>query len=277
MEIDLTQQAISMFSKASETFENNFSNKPIVRSFLDDYVGYCESRYDETISLFPEDDPNCHKSLGCFFDVATEQLSKFLKASSTGAIGFNAAQSFFTYVILVDTLWQSMLDVYAVFTVTDGSRPYKLNCRLDALSGDDFFKRINARYLTEENVVMYQMSRWAKFLRQPKGLGWLLHQPQYVFADSEELKKIQAEETRFTLRLIDDEFIRKNYPSNTNDDRVYESYKFERKKVVIVMPDLENLTKEICSCLSSFLEVVGPYYCIMLNKTRKRMQEETIE
>lgn len=277
MGIDLTQQAISMFSKASETFENNFSNNPLVRSFLDDYAGYFKLCLDESVSLFSEDDPNCHKSLGCFFDAATEQLSKFLKASSTGATGFNAAESFSMYAVLVDTLWQRMLDVYAVFTITDGSRPNKLHNRLDAISGDDFFSRINARSLTEGNVAMYQMSTWAKFLRHPKGLGWLLHQPQFVFADSDELRKILAVETRFTIRIIDDGFLRKNYPTNSNEDLAYEAYKFERKKVVIVLPDIESITKELCLCLFSFLEIVGPVYCTMLNNARMKMHTKTIE
>jgi hypothetical protein len=216
--------ATEMFKAASNTFDSKVQNDQLMCRIYDAYAG--------------PDDAH-HNCLGCNLDAITDQISKFLRAAATGATGFNAAEAFSLYALLINTLWERITDVFDIVSVPDG-------------------------YRKRHYEPMYQMRRWANFFKHPKEFGWLVHHPQYQFEGTLKAAEVLVMDSGF--RVIQEEFLKKYYSADRVKGLAKEFNGFERK-VVVLLPDIAAVTDKVCGSLANFVEVVtkNPVYNELLN------------
>jgi hypothetical protein len=184
----------------------------------------------------PED--RNHNCLGCNFDELTDQVFKFLFICSQNKGLFSLQQAFSIYVLLLNGIWERIRDVFDIIKLPEGYR---------------------VRYFSP----FVKIRRWANFFKHPKSFAWLVHHPIYTIENSEHSK--QYVNNKF-LR-IDDEFVKEYYASEKAQGL---TKKFEGvgDKVVIFLPDIISLTKDICSSLEKFIEIVteNPVYREILDE-----------
>ncbi|MEO6810187.1 MAG: hypothetical protein ABI353_13820, partial [Isosphaeraceae bacterium] len=67
-------------------------------------------------------------------------------------------------------------------------------------------------------------------------------------------------------RLIDDEFLKKYYSAERTKGLAGE-FKGRESKVIVLLPNIEIITNDICKCLANFVNVVteNPVYREILN------------
>jgi hypothetical protein len=77
--------------------------------------------------------------------------------------------------------------------------------------------------------------------------------PEYTFEGSEYGKAFLTDPDWLQ---IDDEFLKRYYASEKSKGLTKE-FEGKEKKVIVVLPDLEALTTDICDCLGKFIEIIA--------------------
>ena len=180
-----------------------------------------------------------HNCLGCNFDELTAHISNCLKACSEGAQYFTLQLAYFMYLQLLNNSWERITDVFDIISVPEGYR---------------------ARHYQP----LIKMRRWANFFKHPKEFGWLVHHPQYTIEGSPHAATFSSKKNEY--RIVDDEFLKKYYTADRSKGLASEFRGLEQK-VVVVLPDVAQLTSQVCDCLTNFVEVVtkNPVYHEILN------------
>lgn len=176
-----------------------------------------------------------HNCIGCNFDDLTKHLSDFLEAAEEM---HNPHHVFFTYALIVNGIWERMSDIFDIVGVPESYREQK-------------FKPF------------YRIRRWANFFKHPKSFSWLVHHPIFVIDGSMVHKGITRDGDHL---FVDDNFVRDHYRSHDckSPDVEFEKY---RESTVVVLPNIEKLTNNLCYGLEHFVELVtqNPVYGSMLS------------
>jgi hypothetical protein len=226
---DIRETAARHFATAQSVFDADVQSDQLMCRIYDKYAGPGDAN---------------HNCLGCNFDDLTDQVSKFLLVASKNTVDFDLHHQFSIYAFLLNTCWERITDVFDILGVPDGYR-----CR-------HFAPFIRVR-------------RWANFFKHPKTFGWMVHHPHYSVENSDDHNQLSADVGRH--RFIDDEFLKKYYSSDAtkNAGKLRGEFIGFECSTVVVIPDVAQLTKEICHCLDQFVEIIteNPIYVEMLNDT----------
>jgi hypothetical protein len=169
--------------------------------------------------------PN-HNCLGCNFDETTDQIAKFLLLCTAHPDLFLPQQSFAIYAMLLNVLWERMNDIFEIISLQEGYR---------------------VRYFEP----FIRTRRWANFFKHPKAFAWMVHHPVYTFDGSTHSKKFLNTD----WLKIDDGFV-KSYYSSDASKVLTKQFTGKEDKIVVILPDIESLTKGICDCLDKFIEII---------------------
>jgi hypothetical protein len=168
-----------------------------------------------------------HNCLGCNFDELTDQILKFLFLHQNTGDLFATQQSVSIYFLLLNSIWERMSDVFKIISLPESYR---------------------VRYYG----AFIRARRWANFFKHPKAFAWMVHHPLYTFENSDHSRTVLADQSYLK---VDDEFIKKYYATESSKGLTGE-FSGHENKVVVVLPDIERLTTEICDCLQKFIEIV---------------------
>ena len=73
------------------------------------------------------------------------------------------------------------------------------------------------------------------------------------------------------MRIVDDEFLKEYYSADckTNAGKLRGEFVGFERSTVVVLPDVVELTSQVCSCLGQFVKMIteNPVYVEMLNDT----------
>jgi hypothetical protein len=185
----------------------------------------------------PED--RNHNCLGCNFDELTDQVFKFLYICSQNVGLFSLQQAFSIYALLLNGIWERINDVFDIIEVPGGYR---------------------VRYFSP----FIKARRWANFFKHPKAFAWLVHHPIYTIEGVEHSKRYISNDK---FLKIDDEFVKKYYATEKAQG-LTKKFDGVEDKVVIFLPDIIILTKDICSSLEKFVKIVteNPVYTEILDE-----------
>lgn len=176
-----------------------------------------------------------HNCLGCNFDDLTSQMSDFLKVANNMR---DQHHVFFIFAMIANGIWERMRDIFDIVGVPETYR--------------------------EQNFKpFYRVRRWANFFKHPKSFSWLIHHPRFITDGSEIHKKLIHDNSHL---FVDDNFVKRHYISATCKvpDKDFEKH---RETTVVVLPNIENLTNNLCYCMEHFVELVtkNPVYVSMLS------------
>ncbi len=192
---------------------------------------------------FSADDEK-HNCLGCNFDDLTSQISKFLKVAAMNPVSFDLHHLFSMYASIINSGWERISDIFGIISIPEGYR-----CR-------HFSPFIRAR-------------RWSNFFKHPKTFGWVVHHPVYTIDGSDHHKSLSADAGKY--RFVEDEFLKKYYSSDCekNVSKLRGEFVGHEHSTVVVLPDIVQLTVDICNCLDHFVKVIteNPVYVEMLDDT----------
>jgi hypothetical protein len=185
-----------------------------------------------------------HNCLGCNFDDLTEQISKYLRMATQNPTGFDLHHLFAMYAQLLNFCWERMTDVFDIIGVPDGYRVRH------------FAPFIGAR-------------RWANFFKHPKTFGWVVHHPHYTIENTTEHQEVTRDLAK--VRIVDGEFLKKYYSADckANAGKLRGEFVGFEQSTVVVLPDVVELTSQVCSCLAQFVKMIteNPVYVEMINDT----------
>jgi hypothetical protein len=193
---------------------------------------------------FAGPDAKHHNCLGCNFDDLTEQISKYLRMATQNPTGFDLHHLFAMYAQLLNFCWERMTDIFDIISVPDGYRVRH------------FAPFISAR-------------RWANFFKHPKTFGWVVHHPYYAIENTTEHREVTRDLAK--VRIVDSEFLKKYYSADckANAGKLRGEFVGFERSTVVVVPDIVELTSQVCSCLTQFVKIIieNPVYVEMLNDT----------
>lgn len=179
-------------------------------------------------NVFDEPGSPNHNCLGCNFDEITDQISKFLFLCAANPGLFLPQQSFAIYALLLNVVWEMISDIFAIISLPES-------------------------YRVRHFGALIKVRRWANFFKHPKFFAWMAHHPEYTFEGSEYGKAFLIESDWLQ---VDDGFLREYYASERSKGLTKE-FKGKENKVIVVLPDLEALTVDICDCLDKFIEIIA--------------------
>jgi hypothetical protein len=107
-------------------------------------------------------------------------------------------------------------------------------------------------YLVRYFKPFIRVRRWANFYKHPKAFAWMVHHPEYTFEGSEHSKSFLQDSD---FLVIDDEFVKSYYASESSKGLTAQ-FQGKEDRVVVVLPDLQNLTSSICDCLDKFIATI---------------------
>ncbi|MEJ7596003.1 MAG: hypothetical protein WKF77_31215 [Planctomycetaceae bacterium] len=232
----IADTATRHFTDAQSIFDSQVQDGELMCRIYDTYAGPEEAH---------------HNCLGCNFSDLTKQISKYLKIAAANS-DFQLHHEFSIFAFLINTCWERITDVFDILGVPDGYR-----CQY-------FAPFIRSR-------------RWANFFKHPKTFGWMVHHPHYTIENSDDHKHLSREVGKY--RFIDDEFLKKYYsagpdknagkPKGESASKLKGKFVGFEKNTVVIVPDVSQLTTEICRCLDHFVNIIteNPIYIEMLNDT----------
>lgn len=179
-------------------------------------------------AVFAGPESRNHNCLGCNFDEMVDQILKFLFVCQNTSGYFSTQQSFFIYSLLLNAVWERMSDVFEIISLPEGYR---------------------VRYFG----AFIKARRWANFFKHPKAFAWMVHHPQHTYEGSTHSTLFMNDSSYLK---VDDEFVKKYYASE-NSKGLTGEFTGHENKVVVVLPDIETLTADICTCLEKFIELVS--------------------
>jgi hypothetical protein len=176
---------------------------------------------------FAEPGSRDHNCLGCNFDDMTEWICSFLLSCKDSNSPYRPEHSFGIYTLLLSLLWERISGVFDIVGVPDSYRVRH------------FGAFVRAR-------------RWANFFKHPKAFAWLVHHPVYTFEGSPDTASFSDDPSYLK---VDDGFVKRYYASESAKGLTSQ---FERHQdtVVVVLPDLEQLTTDICASLERFVSTI---------------------
>lgn len=180
-----------------------------------------------------------HNCLGCNFNEMVDQILKFLYVCENSSGYFTSQQAFSIYVLLLNGVWERMGDVFKIISLPE---EYRVR---------HFGAFIKAR-------------RWANFFKHPKAFAWMVHHPEFTYENSPHSISFTSNPS---YKKVDDKFVKKYYTAKDSKGLTGE-FTGHESKVVVVLPDIEVLTDDICTCLEKFVEIVSE------NKVYKEVLDE---
>ena len=109
--------------------------------------------------------------------------------------------------------------------------------------------QMNELYKNEHFKTFALIKRWANFYKHPKSFMFV-HHPYYTFEnhpDYNELKK--------KMIVVDSKFISKYYNGDSRNTELY-SILTNKKDVLVIFPNIEELTKLFCSEIIHFVDLL---------------------
>ncbi len=182
----------------------------------------------ELHDIFAGPESRNHNCLGCNFDELVDQILKFLFVCQNTSGYFTTQQAFSIYVLLINVVWERMGDVFDIISLP---KDYRVRY---------FGAFIAAR-------------RWANFFKHPKAFAWMVHHPEYTYENSPHSVSFVSDPS---YKKVNDDFVKKYYAAE-NSKGLTAEFAGHENKVVVVLPDIETLTSDICSCLEKFVEIVS--------------------
>ena len=181
-----------------------------------------------------------HNCLGCNLDEMTDQVLKFLHICTYNQNLFLPQQSFSIYATLLNGIWERISDVFKIISLPEGYR---------------------ARHFQP----FIRVRRWANFFKHPKAFGWMIHHPVYTFEASAHSELYLQDDT---FRRIDDAFVKRFYASKEKTRGLVQELEGYQNKTVVMLPDLGNLTSNICDSLNTFIDIItnNPVYKEILDE-----------
>lgn len=187
---------------------------------------------------FVDEKSRDHNCIGCNLQDLSEQIGRFLENAVLSNPEYKPEHTVSLYLFLLNTLWERITDIFDVIGVPDAYR---------------------ARHFGP----LLRVRRWANFFKHPKEFAWIVHHPQFVFEDSQELTDVKKKSADHLF--VDDEFVKKFYSCERVKGLRTQLLK-SRDRVVVILPDLADLTNQVCDCVCTFVTMItdNPVYQEML-------------
>ena len=182
----------------------------------------------ELHDIFAGPESRNHNCLGCNFDEMVDQILKFLFVCQNTSGYFTTQQAISIYVLLLNAVWERMGDVFEIISLPKS-----------------YCVRYFGAFITSR--------RWANFFKHPKAFAWMVHHPEYTYENSTHSLTLVNDQS---YKKVNDDFVKKYYASE-NSKGLTGEFTGHENKVVVVLPDIESLTADICTCLEKFVEIVG--------------------
>ncbi len=223
------ETAKRQFAEARNVFDSHVQSIQLMCRISEKYAG-------------PDDDH--HNCLGCNLNDLTQQVSKYLSVAALNTVDFDVHHQFSIYAFLLNTCWERIRDVFKILNISDD-------------------------YRSRHFAPFARLRRWANFFKHPKVFGWVIHHPRYSIENSDDHNQLRAEAKKYLF--INDDFLKKHYSHRAPDEDKKLRFEFDgfKRSTVVLMPDVAQLTREICSCLNHFVEIIteNPNYVEMLSDT----------
>jgi len=183
----------------------------------------------ELHDVFAGPESRNHNCLGCNFDEMVDQILKFLFVCQNTSGYFTTQQAFYIYALLLSVVLDRMDAVFKIISLPKDSRVLY------------FGAFIKAR-------------KWAIFFKHPKAFAWMVHHPEYTYENSPHSISFTSNPS---YKKVNYDFVKKYYADNENSEGLTGEFSGHENKIVVVLPDIETLTLDICSCLEKFVEIVS--------------------
>lgn len=220
---------VQQFGRARDIFDEMVAGPMSMCRIYDKYAGQ-ECEHQ-----------NC---LGDNFNDITQQISWFLNLVADSGAPIKTSHSFSIYALLLNSVWERVTDILDILTVP-------------------------AEYRHRHFESFMVARRWANFFKHPKAFAWLVDFPEYVTAGSDKLERLQADGKE--RKYVDEEFLKTYYSSDCTKNRHKLKGEFlgHEKTTVVILPKIDDLTKDICTALDDFVHVVtdNPVYVEVLTST----------
>ena len=178
---------------------------------------------------FVAGDESKHNCLGCNLQEAAEQISWYLNRVTQVASPDHPDFVVTLYVFILNSLWERMTDICEIIGLPDSYR------------SQHFEPLIRAR-------------RWANFFKHPKEFAWLVHHPEYVIENTDSYCK--AIDTKENALYINDDFLKDHYSCDRKKG-LKKKLKDSRDNVVVVLPDVAQLTTGVCDSIKKFVSLLS--------------------
>ncbi len=184
----------------------------------------------------------CHNCIGCNLNDATNNISLVLDVAASNVQEFPPNDLFGLYVLPLNSCYERIEDILQIVGVVQSVRE---------------------RYFSSFKIAR----RWANFFKHPKAFGWLAHHPHFTIESSDDHAELLANANDFVF--VENEFLETFYSSSAekNAHKLKGRLKDKGDKVVVVMPNVQKLTLEICGSIEKFVSILldNPLYCELLS------------
>ncbi len=155
-------------------------------------------------------------------------IEVFVRLQNTSGY-FTTQQAFSIYVLLINVVYERMLDVFEIVCLPQD-------------------------YRVRNFGAFIRFRRWANFFKHPKAFAWMVHHPEYTYENSPHSIPFVKDAS---YKKVNDDFVKKYYANEKNSKGLTGQFSAHKNKVVVVLPDIETLTSDICTCLEKFVEIVS--------------------
>jgi hypothetical protein len=180
-----------------------------------------------------------HNCLGCNFNELSQQISAFLEIVAKQDGLFTLQHACALYFLHLNTMWERISDVFNIISVPES-------------------------YRVRHYQSFIRARRWANFFKHPKEFGWLVHHPKYTVDGTQHHRDLVESPCEFLF--IDETFVKDFYACDRAKG-LAKKLDGNETTVVVVFPNLLNLTSEVVDALANFVDVVtkNPVYFEILN------------
>jgi len=210
--MDLKDELIDFVNKSISDADKKYETE----IFPEDYSIFCE------LHKLMEDEEEDHNCIGCNLDE-----NALLLYSTLGLLE--------GYSSVVNKMRMLIITVYLLIE------------RIDTILG---IVEIHKGYRTDNFKTLYQVRKWANFVKHPKAFI-LAHHPIYSiegFSGNSKLRK-EAEV------VVDFKFIQKYYSDDKHNDELYKEMQ-NKEGVLVVFPNPLKLISKLCSELQLFNRIL---------------------
>lgn len=170
-----------------------------------------------------------HNCLGCNFDEMVDQILKLLLVCQNTSGYFSTQQAFYIYTSLLSAVLDRMDDVFKIISLPEDYRVRHFRAFIIA-------------------------RKWANFFKHPKAFAWMVHHPTYTYENSPHSIPFISD---LLYKKVNYEFIKKYYSDDRNSEGLTQEFTGYENKVVVVLPDIEVWTADICTSLEKFVEIIS--------------------
>ena len=199
------------------------------KQFKDAYAHFSQHAFkgDDPVmcqlhDVFDTLETNHHNCLGCNFADSIQLIKAFLRMhASQETVQF----SYTTYLILCYLLVE------------------RIELMFDIIA-------LHKEYKTDHFKILTTIRRWANFIKHPKAF-LLTHHAEYTYQDSPK----SGDLTDNATEVINHTFIDNYYSNEKKNEKLYEELE-NKEKVLVVFPDVNKVTEELCSAINKSVGVV---------------------